>query len=169
MDPAFAETEIASPHGFVRLVVAERLRSDPAAVARLLQADRPWAALQAAPSAPPGMRRFALDLKLRVGGDDSALTTFDKAAYLDLGRVEATDAGWLTDIGWQAATLAPLFPVFAGRLSIEDREVRIEGLYAPPGGIVGRVADRILFHIGASGTARWLLNEIDMAARQARD
>ena len=115
------------------------------------------------------MRRFALDLKLRVGGDDSALTTFSKAAYLDLGRVETTAAGWLTDIGWQTATLAPLFPVFAGRLSVEGREMRIEGLYSPPGGIVGRVADRILFHIGASGTARWLLDEIDTAARRARD
>ena len=169
MDRAFAETEIDSPHGFVRLVVAERLRSDPADVARLLQADRPWAALEATPSSPPGMRRFALDLKLRLGGDGSALTTFDKAAYLDLGRVEATAAGWLTDIGWQAATLAPLFPVFAGRLSIESRAMRIEGLYSPPGGIVGRVADRILLHIGASGTARWLLSEIDTAARLAKD
>ncbi len=169
MDHAFAEADVDSPHGFVRLVVAERLRSDPGDVARLLQADRPWAALQPAPSAPAGMRRFALDLKLRVGGDDSALTTFSKAAYLDLGRVETTPAGWVVDIGWQTATLAPLFPVFAGRLDVMRQEMRIEGLYSPPGGFVGRAADRILFHIGASGTARWLLGEIDEAALHARD
>jgi hypothetical protein len=46
--------------------------------------------------------------------------------------------------------------------------MRIEGLYAPPGGVVGRVADRMLLHVAANGTARWLLREIDRAAVHRR-
>lgn len=153
--------------GFVRLVAAERIRSDPDDVAALLADERPWAALRAEPSPPRGMRRFGLDLRLPLGGD-AALTTFRKSAYLDLGPVERSTAGWACEIGWQASSGAPLFPVFAGRLHVEPREMRIEGLYAPPGGVVGRVADRMLLHVAANGTARWLLREIDRAAAQRR-
>jgi hypothetical protein len=49
-------------------------------------------------------------------------------------------------------------------LTISDENLRIDGVYAPPGGVVGRVADRMLLHIAANGTARWLLAEIDSAA-----
>jgi hypothetical protein len=35
--------------------------------------------------------------------------------------------------------------------------------------LVGRVADRMLLHVAANGTARWLLGEIDRAALAARD
>jgi hypothetical protein len=43
-------------------------------------------------------------------------------------------------------------------------ELSISGWYAPPGGVVGRAADRALLHIAAEGTARWLLGELDRAA-----
>lgn len=152
-----------APSGFVRLVAAERIRSDADEVAALLADERPWAALRGEPSPTGGIRRFGLDLKLRLGGD-AALTTFSKAAFLDLGPVERSEVGWQCEIGWQASSLAPLFPVFAGRLRVVPNEMRIEGLYAPPGGVVGRVADRALLHVAANGTAHWLLREIDRAA-----
>ena len=113
------------------------------------------------------MRRYEVDLRLRIGGEGAGLTTFRKAAFLDLGEACRTPTGWEAEISWRASTAAPLFPVFAGVLAIEPDELRIEGLYAPPGGVVGRVADRVLLHTAANGTARWLLNELDRAAREA--
>jgi hypothetical protein len=38
-------------------------------------------------------------------------------------------------------------------------------MYAPPGGAIGRLADRALLHLAASGTAKWLLHEIDRLSR----
>ena len=84
--------------------------------------------------------------------------------YLDLGRPRRTPTGWEVEIGWRASSAAPLFPVFSGWLAIGPAELRIDGLYAPPGGVVGRVADRMLLHVAANATARWLLDEIDRAA-----
>ncbi len=90
--------------------------------------------------------------------DHASLVTFAKAAYVDLGPVHDLAAdGWQVEVGWQASTLAPLFPVFSGTLS---------GWYAPPGGTLGRVADRALLPIAAEGTARWLLGKLDDAAAQ---
>jgi hypothetical protein len=111
-----------------------------------------------------GVRRYVVDLRLRLGAEDVAVTTFRKAAYLDLGAPRRTGTGWELDIAWRAAGAAPLFPVFAGRLAIDGDALKIEGIYAPPGGVVGRVADRVLLHVAANATARWVLDEIDRAA-----
>jgi len=156
------------PGGFVRLVASDRLRSDPDRAAAMLAADPPWEALRAEPSDSPDLRRYAIDLRLRLGGESPSLTTFSKAAYLDLGNPRRTARGWDVELQWRASTAAPLFPVFSGTLAIVADELRIEGLYAPPGGAVGRVADRMLLHIAANGTARWLLGEIDRAALAAQ-
>ena len=153
------------PEGFVRLVASVRLRSDPDWVAAVLDDGGPWAAERIDHPESGEMRRFEVDLRLRVGGEAAALTTFSKAAYLDLGRPRRTPAGWEVEIGWRASSAAPLFPVFSGWLTISSDELRIDGLYAPPGGVVGRVADRMLLHVAANATARWLLEEIDRAAR----
>ncbi len=107
------------------------------------------------------------DLRLRVGGESMGITTFRKAAYVDVGIPERSGDGWVAEIGWQASTAAPLFPVFSGVLAIRPGELHIRGVYAPPGGVVGRVADRVLLHIAANGTARWLLAELDRTARDA--
>lgn len=148
------------PGGFVRLAASHPLRADPRAVAALLS--RGGIAWDGEPidGAPDGMRRFAIDLRLRVGGERSGLTTFRKAALLDLGTPREAGDGWVTEVEWRAASVAPLFPVFAGRLFVTPGQLRLEGVYAPPGGIVGRVADRVLLHVAANGTARWLLGEL---------
>jgi hypothetical protein len=152
------------PEGFVRLVASVRLRSDPDRVAALLDEGGPWAAARVDHPESGEVRRFEGDLRLRVGGESAGLTTFSKAAYLDLGRPRRTPTGWEVEIGWRASSAAPLFPVFSGWLAIGPAELRIDGLYAPPGGVVGRVADRMLLHVAANATARWLLDEIDRAA-----
>ena len=72
-------------------------------------------------------------------------------------------------ISWQAAGLAPLFPVFSGTLRWADDELSLDGYYAPPGGGIGIVADRLLLNVAARGTARLLLEKIAaaMAASEA--
>ena len=152
------------PEGFVRLVASTPLRSSPDAVAELLAGDAmPWADGRVEHPEGRGLRRFAADLRLRVG-TESASATFGKAAYVDIGHPRRTADGWDVEIGWRASRAAPLFPVFSGWLSIRPGELHLEGVYAPPGGVLGRVADRMLLHVAANGTARWLLGEIDRAA-----
>ncbi len=112
------------------------------------------------------MRRHHADLRLRVS-DMPSVTTFRKAAFVDFGIIQATNDGWEVEVGWRASTLAPLFPVFSGRIVAHADELTLSGWYAPPGGQLGQVADRVLFHIAATGTARWLLGEIDRAAAKS--
>jgi hypothetical protein len=151
--------------GFVRLVATMPLHSDPERVASLLRHDAAkWLAGAAERPSVGGLRRFVIDLRLRIGGRAAGLTTLSKAAYLDVGVPQRTATGWVSEISWRASTIAPLFPVFSGWLSIGPEELRIEGIYAPPGGAVGLVADRILLHTAANGTARWLLGQLDAAA-----
>ncbi len=151
--------------GFIRLAAAAPLHADPDRVVELLAADDcPWPGGDVALPAVAGMRRYAVDLRLRVGGEDAGLTTFSKAAFVDVGPPGRIGTGWATEISWRAASVAPLFPVFSGRLTVNADHLRIEGLYAPPGGVIGRVADRLLLHVAANGTARWLLHELDRAA-----
>ncbi|MCC6618053.1 MAG: hypothetical protein IT341_03325 [Chloroflexi bacterium] len=151
--------------GLVRLAATEPLGADPDRVAAMLASDPPWASLVAHPSEVPGLRRYALDLRLRLGGEGARFTTFSKAALLDIGTPARTASGWAVECGWRASSAAPLFPVFSGKLLIEPGELAIDGLYAPPGGVIGRVADRMLLQVAANGTARWLLGEIDRAGR----
>jgi hypothetical protein len=151
--------------GFVRLAAAARLHADPDRIAELLRADEcPWPGGEVVRAAVSDLRRYAIDLRLRLGRTDGGLTTFSKAAFLDVGRPRRTPGGWEVELSWRAASAAPLFPVFSGWLVVDGDELRIEGLYAPPGGAIGRVADRVLLHVAANGTARWLLRELDRAA-----
>jgi hypothetical protein len=146
---------------FVKLAAAMPLHADPEVVAAALtEGPAGWEPRDA----PAGFRRYAIDLRLRLGGESAALTTFRKAALVDVGPVRRVERGYLVEIGWRAATAAPLFPVFSGELRVGPDDLSLSGLYAPPGGVVGRLADRALLHVAATGTARWLLRELDRAA-----
>jgi len=112
------------------------------------------------PTAPPGLRRYLTDLVLPLP-PDGRLLSFRKATLLDLGPVEPLGPDAIVvAVAWRSASLAPLFPVFAGRLEARPDGLTIEGRYAPPGGVVGRAADRMLLHVAARGTARWLLGHL---------
>lgn len=152
--------------GFVRLVASVPFGGDPAQVARLLATGAAAWGGEPVPGAPEGMRRFSVDLRLRVGGPDAGLLTFRKAALLDLGSPRRAGDGWTTELAWRAASAMPLFPVFSGELGARTGSLWISGLYAPPGGVVGRIADRALLHVAANGTARWVLGELEQAVRQ---
>jgi len=162
MTAAFARPPSGSEEQLSRLVVRRLTESDPARLAWAIHAARAWLGPEVEP-APDGTHRHQADLRLRVS-ERPSLVTFGKAAYVDLGPVEPLDDGWQVEVSWRAATLAPLFPVFSGTIVARGDELTLSGWYAPPGGVVGRVADRALLHIAAEGTARWLLSELDRAA-----
>ena len=162
MTAAFARPPSGSEEPLSRLVVRRLAESDPARLAWAIRAARAWLGPEIQP-APEGTHRHQADLRLRVS-ERPSLVTFGKAAYVDFGPVEPLDDGWQVEVGWRAATMAPLFPVFSGTVVAHGDELSCSGWYAPPGGVVGRVADRALLHIAAEGTARWLLSELDRAA-----
>jgi hypothetical protein len=144
------------------IVVRRRALSDSARLAWAIRAARSWLGPEIQ-GVTPGMRRHEADLRLRAG-DQPSLVTFRKAAYVDIGPVQPLNGGWEVQISWRASSLAPLFPVFSGRIVANEGELTMSGSYAPPGGAIGRIADRALLHIAAEGTARWLLGRLDEAA-----
>jgi hypothetical protein len=113
-----------------------------------------------------GSHRFLTDLSLPIREHSPSLV-FKKAAYVDLGEVRKTADGCEIEIGWQSSSLAPLFPVFAGRLTLTPTELRLEGYYAPPGGDFGAVLDKAFLSIAARGTARWFLERAAAAVAKA--
>lgn len=112
-----------------------------------------------------GTTRYLTDLVLPLP-PDGRLLSLHKAAFVDIGPVvNRPEGGCDVEIAWRSASLAPLFPVFAGHLQARASGLTIEGHYAPPGGIVGRTADRMLLHTAARGTARWFLGHLSSELR----
>lgn len=83
-----------------------------------------------------------------------------KAAFVDLGAVESRGGGCAVEIAWRSSNLAPLFPVFAGHLTVGSGRLLVEGCYAPPGGEIGLILDRALLGVVARRTAVWLLGVV---------
>ena len=109
--------------------------------------------------------RYLLDLELRVS-ERAPKVVFRKAAFVEAGPLADHSVGTLSlPITWRAAGMQPLFPVFAGHLRWSDGELTLDGFYAPPGGGLGIVADRLLLNVAARGTARWLLERIAAVMR----
>jgi hypothetical protein len=160
-----AARSTSSDEELSHLVVRRHTNSSTERLAWAVRAARSWLGPEVE-DAPAGMHRHHADLRLRVS-ERPSLVTFGKAAYVDLGPVEPLSNGWQVEVSWSASTLAPLFPVFSGTIVERDGELTVSGWYAPPGGVLGRVADRALLHIAAEGTARWLLGELDRAAEAA--
>ena len=110
----------------------------------------------------PHVQRFLTDLSLPVRHHSPNLV-FRKAAYVDIGPAVHTADGCELEVTWQSSSLAPLFPVFAGKLVVTSTELRLEGLYAPPGGQIGLALDRAFVNIAARGTGRWFLGQVSRA------
>ena len=162
MTAPLSDPHLAPDLPLTRIVVRRQALSSTARLAWALRAARSWLGPEREALAH-GMRRYEADLRLRAS-DAPSLVTFRKAAYVDIGPLRALNGGWQAEVGWQASSLAPLFPVFAGTIVIRSGELTLSGSYAPPGGVIGRAADRALLHIAAEGTARWFLARIDEAA-----
>ncbi len=130
---------------------------DLARAARVLEAPD---GLGPAEEAASGHRRYLSDLVYPLLNRPTPLV-FRKAAVLDLGPVRPlADGSVVVDVTWQSATLAPLFPVFSGRLLIRMDGLFLDGAYAPPFGEIGRLVDRVAFHQVAVRTARWFVSTL---------
>ncbi|MFI5261260.1 MAG: hypothetical protein ACHQZR_01745 [Candidatus Limnocylindrales bacterium] len=144
--------------GLASLHVAVAARIDLERVPVLLGGpDLPWLGERVA-EAEGHLRRYHSDLEVHLTG--MGPFTLRKAALIGLGVPQPDEAGWTLPLEWQAATMAPLFPVFVGSLSLRADRALVDGHYAPPGGRLGQVADALLLGIAARGTARWFLTQI---------
>jgi len=106
-----------------------------------------------------GSREFGTSLSLRVS-DRVPRVRFDKAAIVELGNIKHRGDIYRVSISWRSSGLAPLFPVFAGTLTIDGQSLHLRGCYAPPGGSVGRLADRAILYLAAQKTAATLLEKL---------
>lgn len=104
----------------------------------------------------PQMRRVATDLDLPIL-DGSSTVPVRKAAFIDLGPARQVGDRVLVEIAWRSASFAPLFPVFAGQLSISANDIVLDGRYAPPLGKLGLLIDGALLHLVARRTASALI------------
>jgi hypothetical protein len=149
-----------APDDVVSLRVRRAVDVEPEAICRALLEPAWLGQIIAADDVSPGARRFLTDLLLPLPPDGRILS-LRKAALVDVGpSIPVLEGGCSLEIAWRSATLAPLFPVFAGRLVVGRDALMLEGSYAPPGGALGRAADRMLLHTAARGTARWFLDHL---------
>jgi len=142
-----------------RLAVDLPGRIDLAAARRVL-AEPHWLGTSADPPAEaPHLRRYLTDLVLQLSAGGRSLE-FRKAALVDLGPVVDHGRSLEVEIGWRSATMAPLFPVFAGLLLVTPAGLVLEGAYAPPLGEAGLLIDKAALHGVARRTAGWFLTRV---------
>ena len=147
---------IGVPPHLTPLHLAQPATVDLAHAARLLNSGAPSWLGSSIPAPDPHTHRFLTDLELPIR-DHAPTMTFKKAAFVDLGPVKATADRCEVEIGWRSSSMAPLFPVFAGKLVVTATDLTLDGYYAPPGGDLGAVLDKAFLNIAARGTARWFL------------
>jgi hypothetical protein len=142
----------------VSLYVTDRAHGLDPARARAAFADLGWLGRPVAAAPGSRWRRIATDLELPVR--DGSGPAVRKAALIDVGAVRETRDGLHVPIAWRSASLAPLFPVFAGHLEITGSGLALSGRYAPPFGRVGLLIDQTLLQFVATRTAQALLARI---------
>ncbi len=142
-----------------KLDVSRALHSDSRRLCVALS-DPSWLGqIVSPPPDRPDLVRVETDVAFILRNDGREIT-FKKAALIDVGMGPAGATGCVGEIGWRASSFSPLFPVFAGRLSITGNRIALQGVYAPPGGQLGLLIDKSMIHGFAEKTARWLLDKI---------
>jgi hypothetical protein len=131
--------------------------------AMLALGDLSWLGLPTdGPPDRPQVRRIAADLELPIL-DGSSAGPVRKAAFIEFGPARHVGDLVLVEIAWRSASFAPLFPVFAGQLTVSANSIVLAGRYAPPSGKLGLLLDQALLHLVAGRTAGALV------ARLARE
>ncbi len=140
----------------VRLRVARAVQLDLRCAQEALD-DLSWLGREIhLPGGNPQSRRVATDLELPIL-DGSGKRPVRKSALVDLSPANNVDGSLVVDIAWRSASLAPLFPVFAGHLQISATLLALDGRYAPPFGKLGLLIDESLLHLVARRTAQAFL------------
>jgi hypothetical protein len=146
-----------SPDRVARLSATHPIELDPAIARRRLEAPDWLGTLVESPRSD--RRRYLTDLAFPISAGTRTLL-FRKAAYVDLGPVRTTMHGYAMEIEWSSASLAPLFPVFAGLVTINRLGLSLSGVYMPPLGGIGLLIDSTLLHFVARRTASWFLGRL---------
>jgi len=141
----------------VPLLVVHSADIDPDA-AQGAFADLAWLGEPVDGAPETGWRRVLTDLELPVG--DGSGPAVRKAAVLDVGQPHLTDTGLQVPIAWHSATLAPLFPVFAGHIELDRSMLTLSGQYVPPFGRLGLLMDQALLHFVARRSGQALLARV---------
>ena len=148
-----------SQPGSVHLAVTHRGRF-PVDAGTAAMEDLAWLGEPLGSGPDPGpWRRVKSVLALPVT-DGSAPGPLHKGALIDVGPVERSGSSVRVSIGWQSDSVAPLFPVFAGRLTISADLLLLEGDYAPPLGRIGLLIDERILHFVARRTAQAFLARV---------
>ena len=159
LDDATTPAMIRKDGSAARLEVTRTLRTDPERLWTAL-ADPSWLGeVMPGPADRPELIRVETDLAFALSTDPRTLT-FRKAAFVDLALVTDRAGVRHAEIAWRASTLAPLFPVFAGTITVRDGTLYLRGVYAPPGGGVGLLVDRGFLHHFARRTGAWFLDRL---------
>ena len=92
---------------------------------------------------------------------------------VEIGAPTATDVLMFLPIRWQSATEAGLFPTLEGVLEVAaiggTRTQRgLSATYEPPLGLIGKIADRALFHRVAEVTVKDFLERIAERLERAK-
>lgn len=142
--------------GSVHLAVSQRGRFPVAASSAAIE-DLAWLGEPVEPGPDQGSwRRVKSVLALPVT-DGSSPGPLHKGALVDVGPVERSAGLIRAAISWQSDSVAPLFPIFAGRLTIQADLLSLEGDYAPPLGRIGLLIDERILHFVARRTAQAFL------------
>ena len=137
----------------VRLFVELRVAADLDRLPALLRTPD-WLGAEMAAN-ERGIRQFTCDLALNAGA--AAPVWFRKSMALAAGDPVKVGLGWQIPVEWRSATMAPLFPVFVGRITVLVDRMNVDGWYAPPFGAIGTVLDRSVMRVAARATARYVL------------
>lgn len=145
--------------GTVPLVESHRA---PLNLARALAAmtDVEWlGSVLASPADHEDWRRVSTILILPIA-DGSAPGPVRKGALVDLGPPVVSEQAIELEVSWQSDSMAPLFPVFGGRLRIDPTGLFLEGRYAPPFGRLGLLIDAGILRFIARRTAQAFLTRL---------
>ena len=91
----------------------------------------------------------------------------DKNACVEVGvgRPRRHPRGTIIEVQWQAADGSTWFPVMQADVTLSAlgaswTHIEFNGTYLPPGGLPGRVADRIVLHRVAEHAVRLVLHKL---------
>jgi hypothetical protein len=157
-------TAAAGSEAVARLDVTRAFHANPERLCQALARPDWLGRIVDPPPDRPDLVRVETDLALTLRSEASPLV-FRKAALVDVGIRTVTEDGCTGEIAWRAASFSPLFPVFAGQLTVGRHRLRLHGVYAPPGGQLGLLIDRALIHRFAERTGRWFLDRLVVAVR----
>lgn len=128
-----------------------------------------------------GVHKWLPDMAKQANGDGEKLLSelgfqvgnrrIARQIEVEIGAARAGAGLTFMPIRWQAATDASLFPTLEGELEIAPvgatrTQLGLSANYSPPLGLLGKIADRALFHRVAEVTVKDFLERIGRRLEQ---